>query len=106
MAWRVIARIGFTGDGNGSPLRNFIAGTLHEAGMRRSKTGTWESPKMLMDDAHDMLAEVLRACSHPTSVQGVTTSTLKHLWLYIDEVDAPDDGVDDDADPPSYAYGR
>lgn len=59
-----------------------------------------------MNEANDMLAEVLRACAHPTSVQGVSTSTLKHQWLYIDEVDAPDDGVDDDADPPSYAYGR
>jgi len=98
MTWRVIARIGYTNDGIGSTMRNFIADHLKGAGFTNSKTGTWETSSISQDEASETLVQVLRACADPAGVPSIRPDVhLKHLWLYIDRV-ADDDGINDDDD--------
>src|SRR6478752_2285806 len=109
MPWRVIARIGFTSDDR-SVMRNSVTDHLKEAGFERSKTGTWETASMDESEAAEVLVQVLRTCSDPSGISGLAPGAhLKHLWLYIDQLDdeeAEDDDIDIETKAEMHGYDR
>lgn len=82
LRWRVIARISLTKD-KGSALRNqYIKPRLEGCGMRRTKTGTWESSGSDPRAAAKKLPEVVQKMASLTDQ--IHGPIMNHLWLYID----------------------
>ena len=85
--WRVIVRLSLDHDKNSS-IRNTIALALESAGIRRTKTGTWESK-----DAHcapaaatKQLQTMLKILENLHKTQDAPHALLDHLWIYVDRV--------------------
>ena len=85
MLYRVIARIGYTGDDGTvtSAMRVHLIG----AGLINSNTGTFESPAMELSEVNECFAQVLSDLAELEDHDG---PRLKHLWLYIDGPIDPD----------------
>ncbi len=91
MAWRVIARIGYSDDGNGSKLRNHVGGLLTSAGFTNTLTGTWEIAAVNEAAAVTLLNQMMTVLGNPSShvASLLPNARLKHLWLYLDEGPVP-----------------
>lgn len=87
--WRVVLRFSLDYDRNSS-VRNHIAPLLEQCGIRRTRTGTWESRDSHADPAtaSKQLARVLKVLSAPQSWVGSAGphAELDHFWLYMDRV--------------------
>jgi len=87
--WRVLIRFSLDYD-RSSKVRNAIVPLLAACGIRRTKTGTWQSrlPHPTPDAAARQLGRVLRLLSDPRAhVTGVTAhARLDHIWFYIERV--------------------
>ena len=89
--WRVILRISYTSDA-GSRLRSNIVPVFSALGLRKTATGTFESPEVDRVHAAEHLTQVLLALADPQQFGDVhAQAVLKHLWLYIDRVSASDE---------------
>jgi hypothetical protein len=87
--WRVIVRFSLDYD-KSSAVRNTLAPMLESCGVRRTKTGTWESRAQHCTPAaaSAQLRRVLRVLEHPQAHVGGAGphALLDHLWVYIDRV--------------------
>jgi hypothetical protein len=87
--WRVIVRFSLDYDKN-SAVRNAVAPLLEAAGIRRTKTGTWESRVTHCTPAHasKQMRAVLRILENPQAKVGGAGphALLDHLWVYIDRI--------------------
>ena len=79
MLYRVIARIGYTGDDG--TVTTAMRARLLGAGLLNSNTGTFESPAMELSEVNVCFAQVLGDLAELEDHEG---PRLKHLWLYID----------------------
>src|SRR5579862_7558133 len=87
--WRVIVRFSLDYDKN-SAVRNYMAPILESCGIKRRRTGTWESrtPHVDPHDAATQLSKVFRTLADPKSKVGAAGphAELDHIWIYIDRV--------------------
>jgi len=60
--------------------------TLESAGIRNTKTGTWESRACEIGPATKILTEVIKDVSHISANASSRDPHLNHLWIYIDRV--------------------
>jgi hypothetical protein len=87
--WRVLIRFSLDFD-KSSKIRNALVPVLAACGIRRTKTGTWQSrlPHPTPDAAARQLSRVLKILSDPAAhVSGVRSyARLDHIWFYIERV--------------------
>jgi hypothetical protein len=85
MEWRIIVRMSLDGDG-GSIVRSDVAAILEAEGVRRTKTGTYESARL--SGIHCVLAlKGLINALEPVLFPGPDQEArLDHLWIYADRV--------------------
>jgi hypothetical protein len=87
--WRVLIRFSLDYDAS-SKIRNAIVPVLKQCGIRRTKTGTWQSrlPHPTPEAAARQLSRVLKMLSDPRGhVSGTTAhARLDHIWFYIERV--------------------
>jgi hypothetical protein len=87
--WRVIVRFSLDYD-KSSSVRNAIAPVLRQCGIKRTKTGTWQSENQHCTPASAarQLRKLLRILEDPQNrVAGAGPSAeLDHIWFYIERV--------------------
>ena len=87
--WRVLIRFSLDHD-KSSRVRNALVPVFQACGIRRTKTGTWQSrlPHPTPEAAARQLSRVLRVLSDPRAhVSSVAAYTrLDHIWFYIERV--------------------
>ena len=89
VAWRVVVRFSLDHDAS-SAIRNRIRDELHQAGIRRTKTGTWECIAASPQGAAERISNVLDILANPAQVNGSAPNvSMDHLWVYMDKVDLP-----------------
>jgi len=84
--WRIIIRLSIDDDLS-SLVRNAIQQHLENCGIKRTKTGTWQSefPHCTSAAAAKQLGRVLKILSNPAQILGANPDAkLDHIWFYIE----------------------
>ncbi len=91
--WRVIVRISYFHDTRFALRNNHVVPLFNALGLQNTATGTFESAAVDQVQAATQLSRVLQAIANPRQFLDVDVQTaLKHLWVYIDRVQIPDNG--------------
>ncbi|HZU35206.1 MAG TPA: hypothetical protein VFA18_04835 [Gemmataceae bacterium] len=87
--WRVIVRISYFRDVGSGLRNNHVVPFFTALGLQNTATGTFESPAVDRIHAANQLSQVLQAIANPQQFGDVDPqAALKHLWVYIDRVEA------------------
>ena len=89
MLYRVIVRIGYTGDDG--TVTTAMRAHLQNLGLENTRTGTWESASVELGEIGECLSDVLTDLSELDDHGG---PCLKHLWIYIDGPYPDEDAAD------------
>ena len=96
MAWRIIVRIGLTGDTGSVVRNNSLTPKFLETGLQNIATGTWEGTNIDQTLAARGMGEIFYIVADPSSVsQSSPDTALKHLWVYLDNQPDPELNAED-----------